>query len=212
MIFDSNTILLFLVLFIFLFIYFLSTRVWIQVDKENNETSDKPKESRRDFIQLTTISVGGIGTAAFIWPFLKSMNPAQDTLALGSTEVDISEIGVGEAITVKWRGKPVFIRRRTAEEISEAKNVNIDSLKDPENDSDRVEKNEWLVVLGVCTHLGCVPLGQKMSDSKGEYNGWFCPCHGSHYDSSGRIRKGPAPDNLAIPPYTFLNESTIKIG
>ena len=212
MIFDSNTILLFLVLFIFLFIYFLSTRVWIQVDKENNETSDKPKESRRDFIQLTTISVGGIGTAAFIWPFLKSMNPAQDTLALGSTEVDISEIGVGEAITVKWRGKPVFIRRRTAEEISEAKNVNIASLKDPENDSDRVEKNEWLVVLGVCTHLGCVPLGQKMSDSKGEYNGWFCPCHGSHYDSSGRIRKGPAPDNLAIPPYTFLNESTIKIG
>ena len=209
---NSNSLLLFFVLVIFLFIYFVSTRVWIKVDKEKNDSSNKTKEGRRDFIQLTTMSIGGIGTVAFIWPFIKSMNPAQDTLALGSTEVDISEIDKGEAITVKWRGKPVFIKRRTAEEISEAKNVDIDSLKDPENDSDRVEKDEWLIVLGVCTHLGCVPLGQKMSDSKGEYNGWFCPCHGSHYDSSGRIRKGPAPDNLTIPPYTFINDSTIKIG
>ncbi len=209
---NSNSLLLFFVLVIFLFIYFVSTRVWIKVDKEKNDSSNKTKEGRRDFIQLTTMSIGGIGTVAFIWPFIKSMNPAQDTLALGSTEVDISEINKGEAITVKWRGKPVFIKRRTAEEISEAKNVDIDFLKDPENDSDRVEKDEWLIVLGVCTHLGCVPLGQKMSDSKGEYNGWFCPCHGSHYDSSGRIRKGPAPDNLAIPPYTFINDSTIKIG
>ena len=210
--FNSNTLLLLLVLIIFLFCYFIATRVWIKVVEEKNESSDKPKEGRRDFIQLTTMSIGGIGTAAFVWPFLKSMNPAQDTLALGSTEVDISEIGVGEAITVKWRGKPVFIRRRTSDEISEANNVDVSLLKDPENDIDRVEKDEWLVVLGVCTHLGCVPLGQKMSDSKGEYNGWFCPCHGSHYDSSGRIRKGPAPDNLAVPPYTFVNNSTIKIG
>ena len=174
--------------------------------------AENSKNKRRDFLQLSSITIGAVGTAAFIWPFLKSMNPAEDTLALGSTEVDISEIGVGEAITVKWRGKPIFIRRRTQEEIQEAKIVDIKSLKDPENDSDRIEKEEWLVVLGVCTHLGCVPLGQKMSDSKGEYNGWFCPCHGSHYDSSGRIRKGPAPDNLAVPPYSFINETTIKIG
>ena len=210
---SAYSLLLILILLIFLFCYFIATRVWINVDKKNiDQLAGKKIDSRRDFLQLTTISIGGIGTAAFIWPFLKSMNPAEDTLALGSTEVDISEIGVGEAITVKWRGKPIFIRRRTQEEIQEAKIVDIKSLKDPENDSDRIEKEEWLVVLGVCTHLGCVPLGQKMSDSKGEYNGWFCPCHGSHYDSSGRIRKGPAPDNLAVPPYSFINETTIKIG
>ena len=211
--FNSYSLLGILTLLIFLFCYFLATRVWIKVDRENNkDLEENKKETRRDFLQLTTISIGGIGTAAFIWPFLKSMNPAEDTLALGSTEVDISDISVGQAITVKWRGKPVFIKRRSSEEISEAKNVKMDSLPDPEKDIDRVQKDEWLVVLGVCTHLGCVPLGQKMSDSKGEYNGWFCPCHGSHYDSSGRIRKGPAPENLAVPPYQFINESTIKIG
>ena len=140
------------------------------------------------------------------------MNPAEDTLALGSTEVDLSNINVGQAKTVKWRGKPVFIRRRTSEEILEANDVDLKSLRHPENDKNRVQKEEWLVLIGVCTHLGCVPLGQKMSDSKGEYNGWFCPCHGSHYDSSGRIRKGPAPENLAVPPYTFINDTTIKIG
>ena len=211
--FNSYSLLGILTLLVFLFCYFLATRVWIKVDRENNkDLEENKKETRRDFLQLTTISIGGIGTAAFIWPFLKSMNPAEDTLALGSTEVDISDISVGQAITVKWRGKPVFIKRRSSEEISEAKNVKMDSLPDPEKDIDRVQKDEWLVVLGVCTHLGCVPLGQKMSDSKGEYNGWFCPCHGSHYDSSGRIRKGPAPENLAVPPYQFINESTIKIG
>ncbi len=213
MIFNSYTLLGILTLFIFLFCYFLATRVWIKVDRKNNkDLPEDKKETRRDFLQLTTISIGGIGTAAFIWPFLKSMNPAEDTLALGSTEVDISGISVGQAITVKWRGKPVFIKRRTSEEILEAKDVKIDSLPDPEQDVDRVQKDEWLVVLGVCTHLGCVPLGQKMSDSKGEYNGWFCPCHGSHYDSSGRIRKGPAPENLAVPPYQFISDSIIKIG
>jgi len=210
---SSYTLLTILILVIFLFCYFVATRVWIKVDNENKDKANENQNgSRRDFLQLTTISIGGLGTAAFIWPFLKSMNPAEDTLALGSTEVDISNIDIGEAITVKWRGKPVFIRRRTPEEIIEAKNVDIKSLKDPENDAARVKKEEWLVVLGVCTHLGCVPLGQKMADVKGEYNGWFCPCHGSHYDSSGRIRKGPAPDNLAVPPYSFINESTIMIG
>ena len=209
----AYSFLLIITLAIFLFCYFVATRVWIKVDEQNRKISpETKKESRRDFLHLTTISIGGIGTAVFIWPFLKSMNPAEDTLALGSTEVDLTNINVGQAKTVKWRGKPVFIRRRTSKEILEANDVDLKSLRHPENDKNRVQKEEWLVLLGVCTHLGCVPLGQKMSDSKGEYNGWFCPCHGSHYDSSGRIRKGPAPENLAIPPYTFINDTTIKIG
>tara|TARA_B100001013_G_scaffold94641_1_gene52806 strand:- start:202 stop:843 length:642 start_codon:yes stop_codon:yes gene_type:complete len=209
----AYSFLLIITLAIFLFCYFVATRVWIKVDEQNRKISpETKKESRRDFLHLTTISIGGIGTAVFMWPFLKSMNPAEDTLALGSTEVDLTNINVGQAKTVKWRGKPVFIRRRTSEEILEANDVDLKSLRHPENDKNRVQKEEWLVLLGVCTHLGCVPLGQKMSDSKGEYNGWFCPCHGSHYDSSGRIRKGPAPENLAVPPYTFINDTTIKIG
>ena len=174
--------------------------------------AENPDNKRRDFLQLSTVTIGAVGTAAFIWPFLKSMNPAEDTIALGTTEVDISQIEEGQSITVKWRGKPVFIRKRTSDEIEEAKTVNISDLKDPEEDIDRVKKDEWLVLVGVCTHLGCVPLGQKLTDSKGEYNGWYCPCHGSHYDTSGRIRKGPAPENLAVPPYSFLNDTTIKIG
>ena len=209
----AYSFLLIITLAIFLFCYFVATRVWIKVDEQNRKISpETKKESRRDFLHLTTISIGGIGTAVFMWPFLKSMNPAEDTLALGSTEVDLTNINVGQAKTVKWRGKPVFIRRRTSEEILEANDVDLKSLRHPENDKNRVQKEEWLVLIGVCTHLGCVPLGQKMSDSKGEYNGWFCPCHGSHYDSSGRIRKGPAPENLAVPPYTFINDTTIKIG
>ena len=209
----AYSFLLIITLAIFLFCYFVATRVWIKVDEQNRKISpETKKESRRDFLHLTTISIGGIGTAVFMWPFLKSMNPAEDTLALGSTEVDLTNINVGQAKTVKWRGKPVFIRRRTSEEILEANDVDLKSLRHPENDKNRVQKEEWLVLLGVCTHLGCVPLGQKMSDSKGEYNGWFCPCHGSHYDSSGRVRKGPAPENLAVPPYTFINDTTIKIG
>ena len=167
---------------------------------------------RRDFLQLSTVTLGTVGTAAFIWPFLKSMNPAEDTLALGSTEVDIGGIAEGQSITVKWRGKPVFIRKRTKEEIQEARTVQITELRDPSNDIDRVQREEWLILVGICTHLGCVPLGQKMSDTKGEYNGWFCPCHGSHYDTSGRIRKGPAPNNLDVPPYSFLSDTKIKIG
>ena len=174
--------------------------------------ADNPDSKRRDFLQLSTISIGAVGTAAFLWPFLKSMNPAEDTLALGTTEVDISAIEEGQSITVKWRGKPVFIRKRTKDEIAEAKEVNFTDLKDPEQDIDRVKKEEWLVLVGICTHLGCVPLGQKFTDKKGEYNGWYCPCHGSHYDTSGRIRKGPAPKNLPVPPYSFLNDTTIKIG
>jgi len=209
----AYSLLLFIVLGIFLFCYFAATRVWIKVDKQNKQSSsEKDKPSRRDFLYLSSISIGSVGTAAFIWPFLKSMNPAEDTLALGSTEVDLSNISIGQSKTVKWRGKPIFIRRRTQEEISAANRVDVAVLRDPMSDKDRVQKEEWLVLEGICTHLGCVPLGQKMTDTKGEYNGWFCPCHGSHYDTSGRIRKGPAPDNLAVPPYQFISDTIIKIG
>ncbi len=169
-------------------------------------------ETRRDFLMLATVAFGGIGTAIAIWPFLDSMNPAADTLALATTEVDISAIEVGQAITVKWRGKPVFIRHRTEEEIVEAEDTPMVELIDPQEDSARVENPQWLVMVGVCTHLGCIPLVQGPGDPKGEYGGWFCPCHGSHYDTSGRIRKGPAPLNLPVPTYEFVNDSTIKIG
>jgi ubiquinol-cytochrome c reductase iron-sulfur subunit len=208
------------VLAIFLFCYFVGTWVWIKVTEKNKKivsqeeqkTTNPSKQNRRDFLYLSSITVGGVGVASFMWPFIKSMNPAEDTLALGTIEVDLSGINEGQSITVKWRGKPVFIRKRTQEEINEANNVDVASLRDPMIDKDRVQKPEWLVLEGVCTHLGCVPLGQKTSDIKGEYNGWFCPCHGSHYDTSGRIRKGPAPDNLAVPPYIFLSDTKIKIG
>ena len=205
--------LLFLVLGIFLFCYFIATRVWIKVDEKNKQLEpDKDSNNRRDFLYLSSMTIGGVGVAVFMWPFLKSMNPAEDTLALGSTEVDLSDISIGQSITVKWRGRPVFIRRRTQEEIADANSVDVASLRDPMEDKDRVQKEEWLVMEGVCTHLGCVPLGQKMSDTKGEYNGWFCPCHGSHYDTSGRVRKGPAPDNLPVPPYKFISDTKIIIG
>ena len=205
--------LLFIVLGIFLFCYFIATRVWIKVDEKNKQLEpDKDSNNRRDFLYLSSITIGGVGVAVFMWPFLKSMNPAEDTLALGSTEVDLSDISIGQRITVKWRGRPVFIRRRTQEEIVEANSVDVASLRDPMEDKDRVQQEEWLVLEGVCTHLGCVPLGQKMTDTKGEYNGWFCPCHGSHYDTSGRVRKGPAPDNLPVPPYKFISDTKIIIG
>jgi len=128
-------------------------------------------------------------------------------LALASTEVDLSAIEIGQSIKVMWRGKPVFVRHRTAEEIAEAKAVPLDDLRDPQPDGERVQKAQWLIMVGVCTHLGCIPLGDA-----GEYGGWFCPCHASHYDTSGRIRKGPAPENLLIPEYVFLDDTTVKIG
>jgi ubiquinol-cytochrome c reductase iron-sulfur subunit len=169
----------------------------------------KSGETRRDFIVLSASAVAGIGAASFAWPLIHSLNPSADVLALASTEVDISKIEKGQAIRVMWRGKPVFIRRRTEKEIADARAVSLNDLIDPEQDQDRVKKDadEWLILVGVCTHLGCVPLGYQ-----GEYGGWFCPCHGSHYDTSGRIRKGPAPKNLAIPPYEFVNNTVIKIG
>ena len=167
----------------------------------------KIQSKRRDFLFTTTYTIGAVGLGAAIWPLIDQMNPDSSVKALATTEVDISSIELGKTITVLWRGKPIFIRRRTQEEIKEASKVDLKDLKDPQKDSERAKNPEWLVMVGVCTHLGCVPLGNK-----GEYNGWFCPCHGSHYDTSGRVRKGPAPNNLEIPKYKFLDNNTIKIG
>lgn len=169
-------------------------------------------EKRRDFLILATSAMGGMGVAAALWPFVDSLNPAADVLALSSVDVDIAPIVEGQAITVKWQGKPVFIRHRTASEIESARTVDLKSLVDPATDEKRIQKPEWLVLVGICTHLGCIPSGQKPSESRGEFGGWFCPCHGSHYDTSGRIRKGPAPTNLEVPPYTFVNDTTLRIG
>lgn len=172
----------------------------------------KQDTSRRDFLMLATGAVTAYGAAATLWPFINSMNPSADVLALSSVEVDLSSVEVGQSLTVKWRGKPVFIRHRTPEEIKNAEMVAMDQLKDPQDDKSRVKKNDWLIVVGVCTHLGCVPLGQKLGEPRGEYGGWFCPCHGSVYDTSGRIRKGPAPANLEVPQYSFISDKAVKIG
>jgi ubiquinol-cytochrome c reductase iron-sulfur subunit len=169
-------------------------------------------DTRRDFLYLLTGATTAVGTAAMVWPLVDTMNPSADVLALASTEVDLSGVEEGMSITVKWRGKPVFIRHRTTAEIEEASAVELGDLRDPQADGERAEKPAWLVLVGVCTHLGCVPLGQKPTEDSGEYGGWFCPCHGSHYDTSGRIRKGPAPLNLEVPEYTFLDDTTVRIG
>lgn len=151
--------------------------------------------------------MAAVGAVSVVWPLISQMSPDASTLALASTEVDLTSIPVGQIVTVKWRGKPVFIRRRTPEEIKAAQDVDVSSLRDPQADSTRVQKPEWLIVVGICTHLGCIPLGKQ-----GDYDGWFCPCHGSVYDTSGRIRKGPAPRNLDVPPYAFLTDTKVKIG
>ncbi|HEX9461336.1 MAG TPA: ubiquinol-cytochrome c reductase iron-sulfur subunit [Alphaproteobacteria bacterium] len=168
--------------------------------------------SRRDFLYLAAGAFGAVGAAMSLWPFIDSMNPAADTLALSTIEVDISPITEGQRITVSWRGQPVFIDHRSAAQIQQARTVSLDELKDPQPDQARVQKPEWLIVVGICTHLGCVPLGQKPTDPKGDFGGWFCPCHGSQYDTSGRIRRGPAPANLRVPAYSFINDKTIRIG
>lgn len=184
------------------------------VTSETDQTNDHGHADgpRRDFLYLTAGAFGAVGGACVLWPFVNSLNPAADTLALATTEVNLTPIQEGQAITVMWRGKPVFVRHRTASEIEAAKSVDVSTLRDPESDEDRVQQEKWLVMVGICTHLGCVPSGQKASDAKGEYDGWFCPCHGSHYDTSGRIRKGPAPKNLAVPDYEFTSDTLIKIG
>lgn len=178
-------------------------------EKESNKPVD---EDKRDFLFITTAGLAAAGGAVTVFSMIDTMNPAKDVVALSTTEVDLSPVEEGQSLTVMWRGKPVFIRHRTSNEINDANDVLIDDLKHIASDESRVKNPKWLVVVGVCTHLGCVPLGQKIGDNKGEYGGWFCPCHGSHYDTSGRIRKGPAPTNMEIPEYKFVDANTIKIG
>jgi ubiquinol-cytochrome c reductase iron-sulfur subunit len=168
--------------------------------------------SRRDFLIYAAVGATAVAAGLAAWPLIDSMNPAADALALASIEVDISKIEVGSRIKIFWRGKPVFIDHRTKEEIDAARKVDVAELRDPQKDEDRVKKPEWLIMVGVCTHLGCIPLGTAPSDPRGEFGGWFCPCHGSQYDTSGRIRKGPAPRNLEVPQYSFLTDTSIKIG
>jgi ubiquinol-cytochrome c reductase iron-sulfur subunit len=171
------------------------------------KTAEHP--TRRDFLYTATSMVGAVGAAAAVWPLINQMNPDASVLALSSTEVDLTPIVEGQILTVKWRGKPVFISHRTQKEIDEARAVKLSDLPDPQTDEARVKKGEdqWLVLIGICTHLGCVPLGHQ-----GDFDGWFCPCHGSQYDSSGRVRKGPAPANLVVPPYEFVSNTMIRIG
>jgi len=184
-----------------------------------HETTDP---NRRDFLYVATAMAGAVGAGGLAWPFIDQMRPDASTLALATIEVDVSSLEPGMSLTAKWRGKPIFIRNRTPEEIESAKAVPLDDLKDPvarnENipaesqatDVDRSAgegKENWIVMIGSCTHLGCVPLGQS-----GDFGGWFCPCHGSHYDTAGRIRKGPAPENLHIPTYSFISDTVVRIG
>jgi ubiquinol-cytochrome c reductase iron-sulfur subunit len=188
------------------------------------EPGDEP--TRRDVLLIAAGGFAAVGAAAVLWPLLDQMNPDASTLSLATTEVDLAPIEPGQAITVMWRGKPIFIRHRTDNEIAEAKDVPLDELIDPlarnanlpanapADDANRAatDREPWLVMIGICTHLGCIPKGQAVGDYKGEYGGWFCPCHGSQYDTAGRVRIGPAPENLAIPPYAFESDTKLKIG
>ena len=170
--------------------------------------------TKRDFLKLLAAAGAGLGTAAIAWPLIDSMNPAADVLAVSATEVDLTPITAGMGITVLWRGKPVFVRHRTPEEIKSAQDVKQSDLIDPATDASRVKAghDQWIVVIGICTHLGCIPLGNKPTDPRGDWGGWFCPCHGSQYDTSGRVRHGPAPLNLYLPTYAFESDTKIKIG
>jgi len=172
----------------------------------------KVEEKRRDFLVMATVAVAGFAAGAALWPLIDSMNPAADTRALSRVKVDIGPVAVGQRITVKWRGQPVFIDHRTEKEIAEARSTPLNALIDPQSDAERVKRPQWLVVVGVCTHLGCIPRGQRPTDTRGRFDGWKCPCHGSLYDTSGRVRRGPAPRNLAVPPYRFIGNRMIQIG
>jgi ubiquinol-cytochrome c reductase iron-sulfur subunit len=187
---------------------------------------DDDEPSRRDVIMIAAGGFAMAGAVLALWPLLDQMNPDQSALSLATTEVDLAHVEAGQAITVMWRGKPIFIRHRTDAEIAEAQDLPVDDLPDPlarnanlpdnapATDENRTTKGRepWLVMIGICTHLGCIPKGQAVGDNKGDYGGWFCPCHGSQYDTAGRVRKGPAPQNMAIPPYAFIADTKVKIG
>jgi len=173
-------------------------------------TQAKSEANRRDFLYVATGAVGTVMVAGAVWPLIDQMNPDASTLALASIEFDLSPIEVGQVVTIKWRGLPVFVRNRTPQDIADAKATPMSDLKDPESDEQRTKPGHenWLIMIANCTHLGCVPVFND-----GDFrDGWFCPCHGSQYDAAGRIRKGPAPKNLVLPPYEFLSDTKIKIG
>ncbi len=177
-----------------------------------SETPEKASANpRRDFLYIATGAAGAVTIGASIWPLIDALNPSAAVLSVAAIEVDLEGVQVGQRITVKWRGRPVFIHRRSEADIAAARADDEARLPDPEPDTARVQRDEWLIVIGICTHLGCVPLGQD-GQAVGEWGGWFCPCHGSHYDLAGRIRKGPAPRNLDLPEYTFLTDTLIRIG
>lgn len=169
---------------------------------------------RRDFIHIATVGFAGVGAAAVVFPLVGQMAPSADVLALSSTEIDISAIQPGQAIKASWRKQPIFVRNLTAAEIAAAEKVPASDLRDVQTLEERTKpgKENWLITLGVCTHLGCVPLGAAEGEAKGDFGGYFCPCHGSHYDTAGRIRKGPAPTNLVVPPYEFKSDTVVEIG
>ncbi|AIK96732.1 ubiquinol-cytochrome c reductase iron-sulfur subunit [Candidatus Odyssella acanthamoebae] len=178
----------------------------------NQKTSDdSPQTTRRDFIHISACAFAAVGAGAAIVPFIQSMNPAEDVLASSTVDVDVSKLNPGESLTAMWRGKPIFIKRRTEEEVKAVRAIPLKELKDPQTDQARVEQPDWLVVIGVCTHLGCIPTLRKNLVEGAD--GWLCACHGSKYDGSGRIISGPAPTNLPVPAYTFLNDNkVIRIG
>ena len=177
--------------------------------QSNTAHQEGPEPGRRDFLYVAASAVGVVGVGAAVWPLINQLNPDASVLALASIEFDLSNIAEGESVTIKWRGLPVFVRHRTQAEIDEAKAVPLSDLKDPETDAQRTKEGheQWLIMIANCTHLGCIPVGES-----GEYDGWFCPCHGSVYDTAGRIRKGPAPKNLVLPPYEFISDTLVQIG
>ena len=171
------------------------------------------EDTRRDFLYIATGAVAAVGTSLTLWPVIDSLNPDASVLSFSSIDVDLRPIAVGQRITVKWRGSPLFIVHRTPAEIAQARTDDANlGLIDPAADSTRVKQPEWLIVVGVCTHLGCIPLGQSSQEPRSEYGGWSCPCHGSKYDTSGRVRRGPAPRNLEVPPYKFEDSGSVRIG
>ena len=176
------------------------------------QTKGYPYQTRRDILYIATGTMTTAAIAGIVWPLIHSMNPSADVQSLSTIEIDITSLTPGQRITAKWRGQPVFIERRTPKTIAALSNDFPSDLKDPETDQERTLNPEYLVVIGVCTHLGCVPLGQSETTDRGGWGGWFCPCHGSHYDQSGRIRKGPAPRNLTVPPYEIDDAKIIRIG
>ena len=179
---------------------------------KNTKKPSRANRPRRDVLALAAWTMGVAGAGFTAWPFIASLGPGAEARALATVDVDLSAVSEGQAITVVWRGKPVFIRRRMKAKISAVRAVALEELPVPETDESRVRRAQWLVVLGVCPHLGCVLQGQRDSEPRGDYGGWFCSCHGSHFDESGRVRKGPAPGNLAVPPYRFREDGTLVIG